>query len=179
MRRGVRYVSLLLVLVVNSAAIHLLHPLLVLLYVCRLCPSSVYNNAVDWSKRAYVDVLHLICLLFPSESHVLRLSLNMHDMEKIIKNSTNDKHTNNKNKTVDANCWEQFERILRTKRIVVIANHQAYLDWFYIWLALSTFNCHHQLRIILKDSLRWLPLFGTVLPSYILSFCLMLGNDGL
>ena len=46
------------------------------------------------------------------------------------------------------------------KKLIIMANHQIYTDWWYIWIV-----AHHQhlgghIKIILKDSLRKIPIFG-------------------
>ncbi|KAG9295389.1 hypothetical protein G9A89_013418 [Geosiphon pyriformis] len=48
------------------------------------------------------------------------------------------------------------------ERIVLIANHQIYADWLYIWCFAYLANAHGAIKIILKDSLKWMPLFGWV-----------------
>ncbi|KAI0123985.1 acyltransferase-like protein [Xylariales sp. AK1849] len=48
------------------------------------------------------------------------------------------------------------------ERIVMIANHQIYTDWLYLWWVSYTNNpaMHGHLYIILKESLKWLPVIG-------------------
>ncbi|CAJ0647929.1 9795_t:CDS:2 [Entrophospora sp. SA101] len=46
------------------------------------------------------------------------------------------------------------------ERIILIANHQIYADWIYIWTFAYLANAHGAVKIILKDSLKWLPIFG-------------------
>lgn len=54
-------------------------------------------------------------------------------------------------------------RRLHTKfasRAVVMANHQLYNDWFYVWWLAYTANLHGSLIIMLKESLKRVPVFG-------------------
>ncbi|KAI2607808.1 acyltransferase-domain-containing protein [Hypoxylon sp. NC1633] len=48
------------------------------------------------------------------------------------------------------------------ERMVMIANHQIYTDWIYLWWVGYTNNpqMHGHLYIILKESLRWIPVLG-------------------
>jgi lysocardiolipin and lysophospholipid acyltransferase len=44
--------------------------------------------------------------------------------------------------------------------VPIMANHQIYTDWWYIWLFSWFRNAHGELKIILKQSLGWIPILG-------------------
>ncbi|KAI1368127.1 acyltransferase-domain-containing protein [Xylaria arbuscula] len=48
------------------------------------------------------------------------------------------------------------------ERMVLIANHQIYTDWLYLWWVGYTSNpqMHGHIFIILKESLKWIPIVG-------------------
>ncbi|KAI9021006.1 acyltransferase-domain-containing protein [Phycomyces nitens] len=46
------------------------------------------------------------------------------------------------------------------KRIVVTANHQIYADWLYIWCVSYLAGAHGAMKIVLKESLKNLPVYG-------------------
>ncbi|KAH8652073.1 acyltransferase [Xylariales sp. PMI_506] len=48
------------------------------------------------------------------------------------------------------------------ERMVMIANHQIYTDWLYLWWVGYTNNpaMHGHLYIILKESIKWIPVIG-------------------
>jgi lysocardiolipin and lysophospholipid acyltransferase len=46
------------------------------------------------------------------------------------------------------------------ERLVLIANHQIYTDWLYLWWAAYTSGMHGHIYIILKESLKYVPLIG-------------------
>lgn len=48
------------------------------------------------------------------------------------------------------------------ERLVLIANHQIYTDWLYLWWVGYTNNpqMHGHIYIILKESLKWIPFIG-------------------
>jgi Acyltransferase/Acyltransferase C-terminus len=45
-------------------------------------------------------------------------------------------------------------------RLVLIANHQIYTDWLYLWWIAYTNGMHGRLYIVLKESLRRIPIIG-------------------
>ncbi|KAK3674467.1 hypothetical protein LTR78_005553 [Recurvomyces mirabilis] len=45
-------------------------------------------------------------------------------------------------------------------RLVLMANHQLYTDWLYLWWVAYTNKMHGRIYIILKESLKQLPIFG-------------------
>ncbi|KAH6628951.1 acyltransferase-domain-containing protein, partial [Boeremia exigua] len=52
------------------------------------------------------------------------------------------------------------------KRIVLIANHQLYTDWTYLWWAAYSSSRHGTLCIVLKDSIKYIPVLGTGMMLY-------------
>ncbi|KAI5784998.1 acyltransferase-domain-containing protein [Peziza echinospora] len=46
------------------------------------------------------------------------------------------------------------------ERIILIANHQLYSDWLYLWWIAYTAKMHGFLYIILKESLKYIPVVG-------------------
>ncbi|KIV99130.1 uncharacterized protein PV09_09162 [Verruconis gallopava] len=46
------------------------------------------------------------------------------------------------------------------KRLVMMANHQLYTDWLYLWWAAYTNSMHGYIYIILKESLKKIPIVG-------------------
>ncbi len=54
------------------------------------------------------------------------------------------------------------------ERVVLMANHQLYTDWLYLWWIAYTNSppTHGHIYIILKDSLKWVPLIGPAMQFY-------------
>lgn len=46
------------------------------------------------------------------------------------------------------------------ERIVLISNHQVYTDWLYLWWVAYTSQMHGHIFIILKESLKYIPIIG-------------------
>jgi len=47
-------------------------------------------------------------------------------------------------------------------KLVLMANHQVYCDWWYLWAFTYFLNVHDSVLIILKKSLKWVPVVGWV-----------------
>ncbi|KKY23479.1 putative phospholipid glycerol acyltransferase [Phaeomoniella chlamydospora] len=58
-------------------------------------------------------------------------------------------------KTVQGNLFCDFP-----ERLVFIANHQIYTDWLYLWWIAYASGMHGRIYIVLKESLRRIPLIG-------------------
>lgn len=58
-------------------------------------------------------------------------------------------------KTVDGNLLCTFP-----ERLVLIANHQIYTDWLYLWWMGYTAGMHGHVYIVLKESLKKIPILG-------------------
>lgn len=59
--------------------------------------------------------------------------------------------------------------LLRTKfseRLVLVSNHQVYTDWVYLWWVAYTNRMHGRIFIILKESLKHIPLLGQGMMFY-------------
>ncbi|KAL5119104.1 hypothetical protein ACEQ8H_003028 [Pleosporales sp. CAS-2024a] len=52
------------------------------------------------------------------------------------------------------------------ERMVLISNHQIYTDWVYLWWIAYTSSMHGHLYIILKESIKYIPLLGTGMMFY-------------
>lgn len=52
------------------------------------------------------------------------------------------------------------------ERVVLIANHQVYTDWIYLWWVAYTNAMHGRIYIILKESLKYIPVVGQGMMFY-------------
>lgn len=52
------------------------------------------------------------------------------------------------------------------ERLVLIANHQVYTDWIYLWWFAYTNVMHGRIYIILKESLKYIPIMGQGMMFY-------------
>lgn len=52
------------------------------------------------------------------------------------------------------------------ERLVLISNHQVYTDWLYLWWVTYTNKMHGHIYIILKESLKYIPVIGQGMMLY-------------
>ena len=52
------------------------------------------------------------------------------------------------------------------ERIVLIANHQIYTEWLYLWWIAYTSKQHGAIYIILKETLKYIPIIGPAMMFY-------------
>ena len=52
------------------------------------------------------------------------------------------------------------------ERIVLIANHQIYTEWLYLWWIAYTSKKHGAIYIILKETLKYIPIIGPAMMFY-------------
>ena len=52
------------------------------------------------------------------------------------------------------------------ERLVLISNHQIYTDWIYLWWMSYTAEMHGHIYIILKESIKYIPILGTGMMLY-------------
>lgn len=64
-------------------------------------------------------------------------------------------------RTKDGRLESQF-----SERLVMITNHQLYSDWIYLWWAAYTSKMHGHIYIILKESLKYIPVLGPGMMFY-------------
>lgn len=64
-------------------------------------------------------------------------------------------------KTADGRLETNFP-----ERMILMANHQIYTDWIYLWWMAYTSRMHGHIYIILKEPLKYIPLLGTGMMFY-------------
>jgi len=62
----------------------------------------------------------------------------------------------------------QVTKVVLPDRLIVMANHQAYLDWMYIWILACYSGNATGIIILLKASLKKIPLIGWALVSFLI-----------
>ncbi|KAF8338170.1 acyltransferase-domain-containing protein [Cantharellus anzutake] len=66
-------------------------------------------------------------------------------------------------------CDEATGEIVGLKappRVVLMANHQIYADWMYLWCLMYLMRTHSEITIILKKSLKHIPVLGWVMQFF-------------
>ncbi|PVG04606.1 hypothetical protein CPB86DRAFT_720875 [Serendipita vermifera] len=103
-----------------------------------------YADGIRYTKRTFgISIVFISQLFAPTSFRVTYDTSNMAGIDWMIKDPQTGSITLN---------WP--------KKVVTIANHQMYADWWYLW-SLSYFaNMHAYILIVLKKSLKWMPILG-------------------
>ncbi|CAO3655655.1 unnamed protein product [Mucor hiemalis] len=130
---------------------------LTLLYSVFIYPFSFkkYRQFISYAMRMWsINLVALIQWFAPADI-IMTFDSNCGDMDEIIKRdpSTGD-----------------ISKLVLPDRIILTANHQIYADWIYIWIVAHLAGAHGAIKIILKHSLKHLPVYGLVCKFLTLSF---------
>ncbi|PCH33504.1 acyltransferase-domain-containing protein [Wolfiporia cocos MD-104 SS10] len=132
---------------INSSQIAFLLPL-------RLLPFSwakkAYYDGVRYSKGTFGTLLVLMCQWFAPTKLVVSFE------------------TEGQGRFTDEQLESLVERdgegrvvgLRLPQRAVLIANHQVYADWWYAWCLTYFMRTYADVFIVLKASLKWLPILG-------------------
>lgn len=72
-------------------------------------------------------------------------------------------------KELKGQLWKSSSGRLGTsfpERLVYVANHQVYTEWLYLWWIAYTSRMHGHIYIILKESLKYVPILGPGMMFY-------------
>jgi len=127
-----------------------------LLFLLPLCllpfawPSSLYYAGIRLSKDAAATLLVLISQWFaPSR---LVITLERDGPGAFSPDEIRDIAVRNRDGRVLA--------LNLPNKSVLIANHQVYPDWWYVWCLTYFMGSHRDVYIVLKKSLKWIPVIG-------------------
>lgn len=133
----VRAVSAILFLLVSSICINFTQ---LIGYPIKFISPNIYHAWIDLTKQSFGIYLTAANQLYtPAEVTI-----------------TGDKSMQGKfTKDSDDNLFTHFG-----DKAVLISNHQLYVDWIYMWWIAFTAKTHGGIFIILKASLKWVPIWG-------------------
>jgi 1-acyl-sn-glycerol-3-phosphate acyltransferase len=121
---------------------------------------SLYHAGIRLSKGAFGTLLILMCQWFAPSRLVITLEqdgLGAFSMDEI-----------------DAIAMRGRDgRVLGLNlpnKSVLIANHQVYADWWYAWCLTYFMDTHRDVCIVLKKSLKWVPIIGWGMQFFIFIF---------
>nr|XP_031862784.1 uncharacterized protein CI109_001796 [Kwoniella shandongensis]KAA5529856.1 hypothetical protein CI109_001796 [Kwoniella shandongensis] len=123
---------------INSAQFLLL-PLLLVPFAGR----QLFESAIGWTKDGYGRLIILITVLFGPTSFVFTTD-SPPSIHNLVERDTNGAMT----------------KLNLPDRLVVMSNHQAYLDWMYVWIIACYAGHSSGLIILLKASLKRIPVVG-------------------
>ncbi|KAI0308051.1 acyltransferase-domain-containing protein [Multifurca ochricompacta] len=112
--------------------------------------NSLYNSGIRLSKGAFGTLLVLLCQWFAPTRIIITLE---HDGPGAFSQGEIDSIA----------IRDSHGRVLGInlpQNSVLIANHQVYADWWYAWCLTYFMNTHRDVCIVLKKSLKWVPVLG-------------------
>ncbi|KAI0702491.1 acyltransferase-domain-containing protein [Cytidiella melzeri] len=146
--------AILFALVFNVGCIMINSFQFVILLPLRIVPLSparmLYAEGIRYSKGAFGTLLILVCQLFaPTSLHVTFQqdgpgSFTQQEIDEVAERDAS-------GRVVSLHLPE---------KTVLIANHQVYVDWWYAWCLTYFMGTHKDVLIVLKKSLKWLPVVG-------------------
>ncbi|PLW06794.1 hypothetical protein PCANC_26877, partial [Puccinia coronata f. sp. avenae] len=98
------------------------------------------------ARKTFAIILILVTQIFAPTNLVLTSDDSI-DLEKLVRR---DKHG-------------KVIAIDLPSHSIIMANHQIYADWLYIWSLAYLADIHSALIIILKASLKWVPIVGPIM----------------
>ncbi|KII93343.1 hypothetical protein PLICRDRAFT_171111 [Plicaturopsis crispa FD-325 SS-3] len=134
-------------LMINSSQFAFLLPL-------RLLPFDwarvVYNEGIRYTKGSYGTLLVLISQWFAPTRLVVTFETEGQGRltEEEIRG------------IVERNPAGEVTALRLPTKSILIANHQVYLDWLYAWCLTYFMGTHKDVFIVLKKSLKWVPIIG-------------------
>ncbi|CAL1696139.1 unnamed protein product [Somion occarium] len=120
----------------------------------RLIPVSsarnLYDEGIRYSKGAFGILLVLMSQWFAPTKLVVSFEI-----------EGQGRFTNEEiEKLVEKDASGRVLALHLPQKAVMIANHQIYADWWYAWCLTYFMGTHKDVYIVLKDSLKWVPIVG-------------------
>ncbi|EJC98701.1 acyltransferase-domain-containing protein [Fomitiporia mediterranea MF3/22] len=120
----------------------------------RLVPSrrarELYERGVRYTKGAFGSLATLMCQLFAPTS--LRVTFETEGIGAFTPEQVE--------QIVVRDASGKVVELRLPPKMVIIANHQIYADWWFVWCLTYFMNIHQGLFIVLKKSLKWVPVLG-------------------
>lgn len=137
------------ILGINSAQFLLL-PLCIVPWV----GSDLFRRAIDWTKDGFGRLRELLTIR--PDSTVIAITVLFAPTSLVV--SADD--TIPLSTLVERDSAGDVVRINLPDQLVVMSNHQAYLDWMYLWILACYCGHAEGMTILLKASLKPIPIVG-------------------
>lgn len=137
---------------INSAQF-LFVPLLLVPFVGK----RLFSRAIGWTKDGYGRLRECCSTVWPNSNAVIAITVLFGPTQFAITTDTPPSHGQS---LVERDVNGQVVKINLPDRLVIMANHQAYLDWIYIWILACYAGHSPGLIILLKASLKNIPVVG-------------------
>ncbi|KAH9946827.1 acyltransferase-domain-containing protein [Amylocystis lapponica] len=148
----IRGAVFMLFMIVGCLMIHSSH--LVAFVHLKLLPFAwaqrLYTDWIRYSKGAFTRLLVFMCQCFAPTTLVVSFEkdgpgkVTQEELEAIV----------------ERDRTGQVVALHLPQKAVVISNHQTYADWWYVWCLMYYTGTGKDVYIVLKKSLKWLPVLG-------------------
>lgn len=113
------------------------------------------DSLLEYTKRSFLILLAFCTSVFSSSTEI---ELSFRNRRLLEEHVTFDRDNNGKP--------EGNPRLNFDKKAVVISNHQIYSDWFFLWFIAYLNDCAEHFFIVMKDSLKKIPILGYGMTNY-------------
>ncbi|KAF8528136.1 acyltransferase-domain-containing protein [Hysterangium stoloniferum] len=138
-------------LMIHGSQLFVLVPLRAVLYVMPWPHlQRLHESGVRQTKQCFVQLLVLMTQWFAPTRVLLTFEGDNIKEEDVLVRDVN-------GRVVKLNLPE---------KMVLIANHQIYADWIYLWFLTYIIGNASDVLIILKDSLKWIPVIGWAMQCF-------------
>lgn len=114
-----------------------------LIWPLALLVPKLYRTAIRKTKANFGLLLVLMCQWFAPTSLVITCEGGNGIEDIVVRDETG-----------------RVTELRLPPQVVMIPNHQIYADWWYLWCLAYSMRAHADVLIILKDSLKWIPIVG-------------------
>lgn len=113
-----------------------------------LLPRVFYRKIIKFLQEAFVETLLFLFWIFCPFSLVVRCPAGMASL------------MTSRSASRGALKSNSFAHPTVDQKAVIIANHQTYLDWVFVWFFTYLFDFHGNVKISMKQDLQYLPIIG-------------------
>ncbi|KAG2146540.1 acyltransferase-domain-containing protein [Suillus bovinus] len=117
---------------------------------------KLYEEGIRYTKGAFATLMNLMNQWFAPT----RLSITFERVGPGKFSEDEIKHI------VERDASGRVVALRLPSKTVVIANHQVYSDWWYVWCLTYFMGTHKDVFIVLKNSLKWVPLIGPAMQIF-------------
>ncbi|QRV83363.1 acyltransferase [Ceratobasidium sp. AG-Ba] len=130
------------VIIFNAGCI-LVNASQILIWPLALIAPKLYRAAIRKTKANFGLLLVLMCQWFAPTSLVITCEGGNGIEDVVVRDETG-----------------RVTELRLPPQVVMMPNHQIYADWWYLWCLAYSMRAHADVLIILKDSLKWIPIVG-------------------
>ncbi|KAG8219973.1 acyltransferase-domain-containing protein [Butyriboletus roseoflavus] len=118
--------------------------------------SNLYDEGIRYTKGAFAALLNLMNQWFAPTK--LSITFETQGQGKFTEEEIQN--------VVERDVSGRVTAVHLPSKCVIISNHQVYSDWWYVWCLTYFAHTHKDVFIVLKKSLKWVPVIGPGMQMY-------------